>query len=603
MILWLGLICGLMPARGQVEAVSAPERSGQVHLRDGRTVPGRLEGSAKTGYRVRVEAGPPVGLEEVLAISYAPPMLDPALGAPPFHALLGPMGQISGRLDGLDQNQLRLFLDSRSKPLTIRRDGVKALVQRPGEAQVIREDFKTLDTTRWSMRVGDPSVDGALALVGEESLKLPSGGSAITTRLSEPIESGRLEVAYFDGGRVAEDQRWFVDLTFRTKDGDQATIRAVPGWTEETIAVESSLSPRGPSLAIQRLLRADGWHRLSVRFGPTSTELTVDGNELAHGLGPGGGLEEIRLATESLGDAEPVPNLSVRLDDLSLVRFGEPSGRMEIEPSVDEVRFSNGDQLFGRVLSAGPDLLNVRFAEAASPVHQISWSEVTGVYFRRQPAQSQPIEGQVVRVNWRSGPGSNPRDLDSVEGVLTEVSDKSLAIDVPFLGALAVPADRVTRIEPVNRARRLVIDPSAYHLGDERQPKEPLFDPPLAQRDPVEIAFELDAVPPGPARLALDVVYVVGVSGDEFSEDVREGKYRTHLKVNGQAIDDLNTAVHTRNITPTRVFLPVPRNLLKMGRNVVRIEQDAGDEERDHLELLGVAIEWPIESSSRTTQP
>ncbi|HEU5116754.1 MAG TPA: hypothetical protein VFT74_08785, partial [Isosphaeraceae bacterium] len=391
----LGLIDGPMPARGQGETVSAAERKGQVHLRDGRTVPGRLESAAKTGFRVRVDSGAPVGLEEVIAISYDAPVLDPALGAPPFHALLGPLGQISGRLDGLDQNHLRLFFDSGSKPLAIRRDGVKALVQRPGEAQAIREDFKTLDTTRWSMRVGDPSVDEAMALVGERSLRLPSGGSAITTQVSEPIESGRLEVAYFDGGRMVEDQRWFVDLTFRTKDGDRTTIRAVPGWAEETIAVESSLSPRGPSLAIQRLLRSDGWHRLSVRFGPASTELTVDGNELAHGLGPGGALEEIRLATESLGNARPVPNLSVWLDDLSLVRFSEPSGRMEIEPSVDEVRFSNGDQLFGRVLSAGPDLLNVQFAEAGSPVHPISWSEVTGVYFRRQPAQSQVIEGQV----------------------------------------------------------------------------------------------------------------------------------------------------------------------------------------------------------------
>jgi hypothetical protein len=266
------------------------------------------------------------------------------------------------------------------------------------------------------------------------------------------------------------------------------------------------------------------------------------------------------------------------------------------------VRFSTGDQLFGQVPSAGPEHLNVRL-DPEGPPHPVSWSEVSGLYFRRQPAQSKPVEGRLVKVEWRSGPGDDPRDLDSAEGALKAVSGEFLELDVPFVGALRVPSDRVSRIEPVGRARRIVIDPSAHHLGNDPPRREPVFDPPQAESEPLEIPFELKSVPPGPARLALDVVDVVGVSGNpRFSEDVRAGKYRTHLKINGRKLDDLNSAVSSANETVERVFVPIPPGLLKTGRNVVRIEQDQV-EERDNLELLGLAVEWPIESSPRTNQP
>lgn len=594
---WWILALGLA-LRPVIVLADEPASLAKVKLRDRREVQGRLEGSAETGFRVRLEDGPTVPLDEVESLDFEPASIDPALGSPPFHARMGLGGQISGRLDGVDETSVRLLIDSGTTPLKIRRAGVKALVQRPGETQVIREDFETFDTMRWPISVGNPSVDGERVLVGTRSLKLPSGGSAITARLADPIGSGRLEVAYWDGGQVVEDQRWFLDLTFHTKIGDQATIRAVPGWTDETVAVES---PGGPGLAVQRLLRHDGWHRLSVRFGSESTKLAIDGYEMAHGPGTDAELVEIRLATESLGNERPDPELAVRFDDLSLVRFGEPSGRLEVEPSADEVRFSTGDQLFGRVPSASPEGVEIRL-DPDQPALWIAWSKVAGVHFRRQPAPSEPIDGLFARVEWRAGPGDNPRDLDSAEGALRAVSADEVALEVPYVGTLRVPRNRLTRIEPGASMRRLVIDPTAHHLGNDRR-EEPKFDPPQAEPGPLEIGFDLESVPPRPARLALDVVDVVGVSGNlQFSEDVRQGKYRTHLKLNGQALDDLNTAVTSSNATEERVYVAIPPDRLREGRNVLRIEQDA-DEERDNLELLGVAVEWPIEKPARTNQP
>ena len=118
-------------------------------------------------------------------------------------------------------------------------------------------------------------------------------GPSLTCSLREPVGSGRLDIAFHDDGIVADGQQWFVDLLFRGLAGTE-TVRAVLGWAEESLTVES---PSGPALAVQRLARKPGWHRLSLRFGPAQTEVAVDGNDLAHGKGPDGPLVEIRLAS------------------------------------------------------------------------------------------------------------------------------------------------------------------------------------------------------------------------------------------------------------------------------------------------------------------
>src|SRR5262249_3741469 len=148
------------------------------------------------------------------------------------------------------------------------------------------------------------------------------------------------------------------------------------------------------------------------------TELSVDGNQLARGNGPGGPLAEVRLATESKGKDTPPKDLAVVLDDLRLARRIEPVGGVEVEPDQDEVRLVGGDQVFGRVASADP--AKVELSSLGRSV-AIPWSIVGGIYFRRAPATSSPVEGWLVRVEWRTSPGNDPRDLDRVEGALKAV--------------------------------------------------------------------------------------------------------------------------------------------------------------------------------------
>lgn len=505
---------------------------------------------------------------------------------PPFQVLLGADGRISGRLAALDVREIRLAEGPGSRPLAIPRGGARALIQRPGEVRALRDDFETIDPSRWSVRVGDPTLADSPRLVGDHSLRLPAGGAAVTCRLDDPIGSGRLEVAYHDTGAQVAGQRWFVDLTFRGPDSELASIRAIPGWVEETLSVES---PKGPRLPVQRLLRRPGWHRLIIRFGPEETELTIDGAELAHGPGLGLPLVEVRLGTESLAGASPPRDLAVHLDDLSLARFAEPVGRLEVEPSLDEVRFITGDQLFGRVVAADGE--GVMF-EADGPRTTLTWSEVSGLFFRRGGAMSGPIDGQLARVEWAPGPGREARDLDRVEGALVAAGDAEVVLDVPYLGRLAVPRGRLVRLTPLNRARRVVLDPSPRHLGDRLSPD---LDPPQPEPEPVTVSFALETVPEGPAWLCLDVVGVLGESGDpEYSELVKEGQLRTRLLLNGARLDDLNRFITAPNVQPERIRVPVPPGALKVGANVLRFEQNGtatDPDKRDNLGVLGVALE------------
>jgi hypothetical protein len=553
---------------------------------------GALRGNPAEGFRfVPSDGAAPTRLEPGMTVVFPARPPGPAAGPPPFRADLGLGQRLSGRLVAVTDAHVRLADMTGEGGLTIARGGVAALVQRPGETQVFQDGFESLDTARWSI-VGEPDVTAKPRTAGAHALKVPSGGASLTHWLDEPFGSGRLEVAFHDDGAVARGQHWFVDLTFRGPGGGE-TVRAVLGWSEETLAVES---PSGPALAVQRLARAPGWHRLTIRFGPEATEISVDGNELAHGKGPGGPLVEVRLASYGSRGAPAVGGLAGTLDDLRLVRFSEPSGFREVDATQDELRLPSGDQVFGTLRTADADAL--RFAIDGREV-TFPWSEVAGVYFRRTAPPGEPIDGLLVRLEWRAGPGKDPGDLNEVEGALVGVDAAALTVATPYAGRVAVPRERATALRVVGRGRRLVIDPTAHHLGIDFCDKAPELDPPQGEGRVLERSFVLDDVPDRPAVLALDVVQVAGEANDlPFAALVQKGELRTNVKLNGEPFDYLNRHINSENETPVRIRLPIPRDLLRPGKNVIRFEQAGTADDPnllDDLGLLGVALEFPGE--------
>ncbi|MDR3636261.1 MAG: hypothetical protein P4L84_20835 [Isosphaeraceae bacterium] len=555
---------------------------------DGERIAGRLviDGS-RIGFRPE-NGAKAVGLEPGSVVTFQPSFRDVAPGRPPFRLELGTDQQISGRLGAIDRDAARLVDGPGGLSVTVARTGLRGVVQHPGEAQVFEDGFETLEESAWSS-VGEPVLDHEPRLLGERSLRIAAGGTALTHRLAEPLVAGKLELAFHDDGTTAPGQQWFADLFFRGATGPES-LRAILGWSEESLAVESS---GGLALAVQRLARKPGWHRLSVRFSPERTEVAVDGDELAHGKGPSGPLGEIRLASYATGKSGPPAGLAGHFDDLRLARFAEPAASVEIDPSQDEARLTSGDQLFGALQSA--DSRRVVMSVLGRDV-PLSWGEVSSLYFRRAAVPGRPVEGVLVRVAWRAFAEGGAGDVDQVEGALVGVTDAALTVATPYAGTLAVPRDRVVRLSVQGHGRRLVIDSAAHHLGNQLSRTPPLLDPPQPESGPFVRSFTLEQVPERPAYIALDVVQVIGeASGGGFAQEVRDGALRTNVKLNGQLVDYLNRHITSSNETPERVRLQVPGGLLRAGKNELRIEQTGRanePEELDDMGVLGIALEF-----------
>ncbi len=573
------------PGQGRLVAQARHE---SIIRGEGQAIYGRVVGDAKAGFRFApIGDEPSVSLESAAVVTFDGPGADAGSGYPPMRVLLGLDQQLSGKLGAVDDRTIKLEDGPGGQVVVVTRGGAVALMQRPGEALVLQDGFETLEPARWT-HVGEPDLVDQPKLAGAKSLSIPAGGSAVTCRLVEPVTSGRLEIAFHDPGRMVSGQQWFVDLLFRGPGGDES-VRMVLDSAEESLAV---LSSGEHALAVQRLARSPGWHRLGVRFGP-ETELAVDGDELAHGRARGGPLVEIRLANHTLGNAEAGKGMAVQFDDLRLVRLAEPVGGLEVSPYVDDVRLVDGDQVFGRLKSGDSDSVGllVDTRDVSLP-----WTEVASLRFRRPFEPSRAIEGLLVRLDWRSSPGNDARDLDQVEGALLAVNDSSFSLATPYSGDLTIPRDRLRRLKVLGSGRRIVVDPSSHHLGNEVSKEPQMLDPPWPEGGTLEQTFTLDKIPDGAAAsLVLDVVQVVGEANGPFSDLVRKGEIRTHVKINDRKFDYLNRHITTRNEAPDRIRLPIPAGLLRVGENTLKIEQDGTADRPDELDDLGIltiAIEF-----------
>ena len=213
----------------------------------------------------------------------------------------------------------------------------------------------------------------------------------------------------------------------------------------------------------------------------------------------------------------------------------------------------------------------------------------TSQCFRRVAARGAPVEGLLVRLEWRSAPGNDPRDLDQAEGALTGLTDSAVTLATPYAGSLTIPRGRLRRLRVLGSGRRLVIDATVHHLGDQISSIPPLLDPPQPEGGVLDRSFELPEVPPGAAFAVLDVVQVAGeASGLPFSTQIKKGELRTNVLINGKPIDYLNRHIASKNETPERIRLPIPPGVLRPGKNLLRIEQVGIENDPNYLDDLGV---------------
>lgn len=571
-----------------------PAPSAYLEPPDGPRVEGRPLFDAHSGFRLQAAEGASRTVEPGEVIEFIAPTPPPATIPPLFRIDVGETARVSGSLRRVTERSVSLSVPWRSAEIEALRPGVQSLVQRVGEARALVDAFETLDPSIWKI-AGNPRIVADPA--DSAALDLPPGGASIERRFDDPLASGRIDLTFLDDGKIHPGRRWTFGLVFRGPSGP-AEARVLLGWEEESLAVES---PEGPALAVQRLARAQGWRRLTIRFGADRTEISVDGKELAHGRGSTGPLEAIRVATTGGGEA-PEDGRGGLIGEIQAFRFSSPPSSLEVDPSRDEARLVVGDQLFGTVRLGDRDRVEMTVDD--QPV-TLRWEDLAGLYFQRTPAPGVPVQGVLARVEWRSGDDDPARAADFAEGAVEAFTDASLTLATPYLGTLTIPRDRLIRLRVLEPGLRLVIDPSAHHLGDEISVTPPLLDPPLPEGGVLERSFELPEVPAGPAFVALDVVQVVGeASGLPFSEFIRRDELKTFVEVNGKRIDYLNRHIADTNETPARIRLAIPNGLLAAGRNRLRIVQTGVENNPtwyDDLGVLGVAVEFPGSAENSRT--
>jgi hypothetical protein len=230
----------------------------------------------------------------------------------------------------------------------------------------------------------------------------------------------------------------------------------------------------------------------------------------------------------------------------------------------DEVWLANGDQLLGDVARAdhrGIEL-HARFGKRTYP-----WGGVRGVWLRETVAAPQTTDDEHVRVWLRTGCGA---EVDQLDGVLHGLDGERLTLRHAQLGDLAIERARVERLRGLFRGRRIEVDNASHHLGP-RNRLVPSLRPPRSEGLNLKRTFRLDAVP----DTAVLVVRVQHLKGREegVGGSLQEGALCTAVSINGRRVGFLNDYVQRSTPAHQTLRLPLRREALRAGDNVLEVRQ------------------------------
>ena len=229
-------------------------------------------------------------------------------------------------------------------------------------------------------------------------------------------------------GRSSAGRECVVEPTFRgpagpDRDPDHpGVVRGEPGAS----------SRRAGLLQVQRLAGSAGWHRLTLRFGPEETEISVDGQELAHGRGPGGPAD--RASGWRPGRPRRPPKAEGRrhFDDLRLIRFAEPPASLEVDPVRTRPGSSSATRSSARSRVPTPSAWSWPSTAGRS---RCGGARSPGCTSAGCPRRARRSRGCWCGPSGGPAPGDRPTDVDFAEGRSVAQSD-----GVPHAGHARTPA-------------------------------------------------------------------------------------------------------------------------------------------------------------------
>lgn len=408
-------------------------RADEAVLPDGRRLQGTLTvDAAGKAHFAPADKAEPIALAALHAVRFPPAEVQPFHLGTPLRVLL-PGGQhVTGELQALDAESLRLRTTWAERVIIPRRQ-MMAVRHPPGLLTLFSEGFEQ-ELKGWEL-TGKPARNEQQAAAGRFSLLLNEAGQGASYTLPTPLVAGRLGVSFRAGENTAGG-RWVVEAEFAAAPGKRLVTVVVAG-DGDAYAVDAPL-PAGESC---RLTRSPGWHRLGLRFQPEYLLVGVDGHLLweCGKEGPGGPLRRVRLACVGTQ-----PRAEVFFDELSLARQVDEPVRVAADPARDEVRLPGGDQLFGDVLRADPGGVELR---GRFGPRRLPWGEVLGVYLKPAAPPSATPRQEQVRVWLQTGLGG---EEDQLEGVLRSLDARRLVLRHPVLGDVDVERGRLRRLAPAS---------------------------------------------------------------------------------------------------------------------------------------------------------
>jgi hypothetical protein len=405
-------------------------RADEAALADGKPVVGSLT-LDKTGLQFTPAApGRAVALADVTEFRLA------AAAPPPFRAgpgmrLVLPGGQsLTGVFLGLKDDAL-LFRTAWADRLRVPRAAPTALRHLPGWRPVLVADLHTRPA-------GGGATTGGPAF-GRAGLVLDKAGQSLRLPLAPAVAAGRIGVTFVEKAETAGG-RWQVEAAFGEKDKERLLRVTVAGG--DAPAVDAGGLPG----TAQKVGRVAGPRRLVVRFTAGSLSVLCDDAVLWYTLksGPGGPLRRVSLACVR-PDRAPAVRGGVAFTDLVVERAAAEKRRPPAEPDQDELWLAGGDQLFGAVVAA--DAQGVQIRTRFGP-RRLAWTALRGWFLKRQPGPVRPpAGGPAVRLWLRSGLRA---ELDLLEGALTAMDARQLTLRHAQLGEVRIPRSCVARLRPLH---------------------------------------------------------------------------------------------------------------------------------------------------------
>lgn len=408
---------------------------------DGKHIDGRLTLNS-AGKLQFTPAGKdaPLALDSIRDIQFAAADVPLFLIGTPHRVELANEQHVTGELLSVDADAVHLRA-AWTEDLKLPRRSVHAITQPFGVTTIFHEDFDT-DPVRMQL-AGSPPLDDKQHTSGRRSLVLNAIGQSTLYNLPTPLEAGRIGLHFRDSGDTS-GARWLLEAEF-ANGSTSRSVGVILAGEGDAYAVESDL-PKGET---RRIPRTAGWHRLSIRFRREYLLVGIDDRLLFESGkdGPGGALKQVRLVCKKRAPADS-PHGLVYFDDFTLAKALQPLAHPAGDAKQDELWLASGDQLFGKVDSANRRRVILRIG---SGTREIAWADLRGIYFKPEAAAPRTSDSVPVRIEFRSGLGS---ESDQLDGILEALDDQRLTLRHAALGRLKVNRASLVRLIPLAPARK-----------------------------------------------------------------------------------------------------------------------------------------------------